>query len=379
MERRLTRIGVVAAVACAVLGAAASAPASPYVHAHRGGSLATVGGEQRPVYPESSLSAYRESAQRGFVLELDVKLTADRVPVVIHDATLERTTDCEGRVDSLTFAQLRSRCELDTLGTEGAERPLDPGDERRAAVPSLRAGAEAGARARIGDQPGDQEPPVRSRLRPDPRLRDDGRGGDQDQRLPARPADRAELPAAEPRGDRGRPLLRARRDVLPDPEEPRGRRARDRRRLRVRVGLPAVAGRRRATSSEAHALGLRVVPFTIDDATELRAATRAGVDAVITNDPRLARRSIRAAFPKPPKPPPAAEPPRVPSRRRQRPGPADRELPSRRLGPARVRDPVQAGPRERRHLRGLPGEDRVPDPRVRRSRGWRTTAPTSSP
>ena len=364
VERRLTRTGIVATVFVVALAGAASAPASPYVHAHRGGSLATVGGEQRPVYPESSLPAYRESARRGFVLELDVKLTADRVPVVIHDATLERTTDCEGRVDSLTFAQLRSRCELDTLGTEGAERPLDPGDERRAAVPSLR------QVLKLARERGSEINLEIKNIPADPDY-------DPTPGYATTVAEAIKASAFPP----GRLIVQS---FLPQnlgviENDPYFERAETSfLTLKSLEGAgPAIADGSgfewvspqwpvdQGYVSEAHALGLRVAPFTIDDATELRAATRAGVDAVITNDPRLARRVDPRRLPEAAQTAPAADPSPVPSRRSERAGPSDRELPSRRLGPARVRDPVQAGPRERRHLRGLPDEDRVPDPRVR--------------
>ncbi|MBA2401890.1 MAG: glycerophosphodiester phosphodiesterase, partial [Bradyrhizobium sp.] len=39
-------------------------------------------------------------------LEIDVQLSADGIPVVIHDSTLERTTDRTGPVKSLTAAEL---------------------------------------------------------------------------------------------------------------------------------------------------------------------------------------------------------------------------------------------------------------------------------
>jgi len=39
-------------------------------------------------------------------LELDVHLSHDGVPVVIHDETVERTTDGHGAVASLTLSQL---------------------------------------------------------------------------------------------------------------------------------------------------------------------------------------------------------------------------------------------------------------------------------
>ncbi|HEX2129882.1 MAG TPA: glycerophosphodiester phosphodiesterase family protein, partial [Solirubrobacterales bacterium] len=115
----------------------APAQASPYVHAHRGGSLVTGAAEQRPRFPENTMPVFRDAAARGFVLELDVRLTADRVPVVIHDITLDRTTDCEGPVESITFADLRSRCEADLLGTDETVRKLGPRDRQRARVPSL--------------------------------------------------------------------------------------------------------------------------------------------------------------------------------------------------------------------------------------------------
>ena len=42
----------------------------------------------------------------------------------------------------------------------------------------------------------------------------------------------------------------------------------------------------------AHAAGLRVAPYTLDTAAGVRAAAASGVDAVITNDPVLARRAL---------------------------------------------------------------------------------------
>jgi glycerophosphoryl diester phosphodiesterase len=64
-------------------------------------------------------------------VELDVKYTADGVPVNIHDPTLDRTTTCTGRVDEHTLAELR-QCLIDMIGTG------DPGDDtfRRAANPT---------------------------------------------------------------------------------------------------------------------------------------------------------------------------------------------------------------------------------------------------
>lgn len=59
------------------------------VIAHRGNSS---------VAPENTLPAFRSAAALGVdLVELDYHQTADGVPVVIHDATLERTTDAAAR------------------------------------------------------------------------------------------------------------------------------------------------------------------------------------------------------------------------------------------------------------------------------------------
>lgn len=69
------------------------------VIAHRGASGSA---------PENTLPAFELAARQGAdAFELDVRLTADGVPVVIHDATLERTTGKRGSVAVKTVAQLR--------------------------------------------------------------------------------------------------------------------------------------------------------------------------------------------------------------------------------------------------------------------------------
>ena len=66
--------------------------------AHRGGAR---------LWPENSLRAFRESLALGVdLLELDVHLSADGRVVVIHDPTLERTTDGRGAVADHTAADL---------------------------------------------------------------------------------------------------------------------------------------------------------------------------------------------------------------------------------------------------------------------------------
>lgn len=66
--------------------------------AHRGG-----GGEA----PENSASAFHRSVALGYrYIETDVRATKDGVLVISHDATLDRSTDSTGRISDLTWAQL---------------------------------------------------------------------------------------------------------------------------------------------------------------------------------------------------------------------------------------------------------------------------------
>ncbi len=66
--------------------------------AHRGaGKLA----------PENTLAAFRLGAAHGYrMFECDAKLSADGVPFLLHDATLDRTTNGRGEAGALSWAEL---------------------------------------------------------------------------------------------------------------------------------------------------------------------------------------------------------------------------------------------------------------------------------
>jgi len=95
----LLALGLVAV--SAVVGsvtAAAQSMIAPLFAAHRGGAL---------LWAENSLLAFRNALALGAdFLELDVHLTRDGEVVVIHDATLERTTTGSGPVRERTLAEL---------------------------------------------------------------------------------------------------------------------------------------------------------------------------------------------------------------------------------------------------------------------------------
>lgn len=73
---------------------------APEVIAHRGAS-----GEA----PENTLAAFRRAAELGaHMIELDVQLSRDGEAVVVHDDTVDRTTNGRGVVANLDLADLRT-------------------------------------------------------------------------------------------------------------------------------------------------------------------------------------------------------------------------------------------------------------------------------
>ena len=78
--------------------------------AHRGGAL---------MWPENSLLAFRNAAESlgADFLEFDVHLSRDGEVMVIHDPTLDRTTDGRGPVRERTLAELRALRLRDHAGT----------------------------------------------------------------------------------------------------------------------------------------------------------------------------------------------------------------------------------------------------------------------
>src|SRR5947207_14293530 len=79
-------------------GSAQDKPAT-LLAAHRGGAA---------LWPENSLLAFRNAIALGSdLIEFEVHLTAGGGVAVIHDATLGRTTDGRGAVESMTADDLR--------------------------------------------------------------------------------------------------------------------------------------------------------------------------------------------------------------------------------------------------------------------------------
>jgi len=82
-----------------LLGAVRAPGEIAFVAGHRGDST---------VAPENTLPAVRAAIAAGYdYVEVDVALTADGVPVLMHDATVDRTTDGRGPLAELTLDQVR--------------------------------------------------------------------------------------------------------------------------------------------------------------------------------------------------------------------------------------------------------------------------------
>jgi glycerophosphoryl diester phosphodiesterase len=265
------------ATALAVIAAAAPA-ATMEIQAHRGGSFV----DGRATYPEATMPAFRAAAKRGFVLEFDIQMTKDGVPVVIHDDTLDRTTVCRGPVAARTARQIRRSCPTDVLGSPGSALGAKR-TRQRIPVPTLaevlglvkRTGARASIELKQFDPSGASARALAAAVK---------RSGV--------PVSSLIVQSFFP------PNLAAAREAMPGValstltvkagEATSIQSAVDMGSAWVSPQFPVDAGYVEA----AHAAGLKAVPFTLDTEAEVRAAAEMGIDAIITDDPVMARRVL---------------------------------------------------------------------------------------
>src|SRR6187402_1946261 len=82
-----------------LLGETRAAGDEAFIASHRGGGATA---------PENTLPAISAALAAGFdYVEVDVALTADRQPVLMHDPEVDRTTDGSGALADLTLAEVR--------------------------------------------------------------------------------------------------------------------------------------------------------------------------------------------------------------------------------------------------------------------------------
>jgi glycerophosphoryl diester phosphodiesterase len=112
MMRILRPLALAAVVPLALAGPATPAHAkacvTPPPIAHRGGT-------ER--YVENTRNAFRQASNYGVGFwETDVRFTSDNVPVIMHDETVDRTTNGTDAVSGLTYAQIASLRTSDDQG-----------------------------------------------------------------------------------------------------------------------------------------------------------------------------------------------------------------------------------------------------------------------
>jgi glycerophosphoryl diester phosphodiesterase len=252
----------------------------PLVFAHRGGCA---------LGPENTLAAFDLGMAAGADgLELDVHLSADGVPVVHHDRTLERTTSATGPIAALTVAELARVDAGYRFTDEGGAHPFRG---RAVGVPTLRE-----VLRRYPDVPLIIEMKVDS--------------AEMGRAVAAAVREASAVDRVCAAGF-GRRSLAAAREALPgmasSASQPEARIALYRSWAgwpvrRPDYGgyqVPEFAGRLRVVSPRfvrhAHGAGLEVQVWTVDDRPDMERLLAWGVDALISNRPDLAV-TVRDAF-----------------------------------------------------------------------------------
>ena len=230
----------------------------PRTLAHRGGGA---------LAPENTLAALRFAARLGFRgVEIDARLARDGVPVLMHDETVARTTQSAGEVARLSSAEL---ARLDAGAWKGPQWRGEP-------VPTLEAALELCAT--LGLWPNVEIKPAAGYERD---------AGEAVARTVAR-----RWPPARPS-----PLLSSFSEAALDaaravaPAIPRAllveRPPADWRERARRLGCVAlhcaVAAVDEALVREAHAAGLALLAWTVDDLATARSLLAVGVDALVTD------------------------------------------------------------------------------------------------
>ena len=233
--------------------------------AHQGGDLLRQG---------KTLPAFEHALEVGAdVLEMDLWLSADEEIVVIHDATVDRTTDGSGRVDEHTLAELT---ELDAAygwSPDGGETYPYRGEGIE--IPTLEEVLDAFPGTPLLLEPKHESVPPETLLEfldAHGRLEDvivgafeDGVVGDVREIAPDVPT------GLGPR--EGRRFLTTARANEPRYEPP------------GEFLFPPYDVVGESIVEKAHRVGLEVIPWTVNDREEMGRLVEAGVDGLITDDP----------------------------------------------------------------------------------------------
>jgi glycerophosphoryl diester phosphodiesterase len=257
----------------------------PLVIAHRGGA---------GLGPENTLYAFTRARELGVdVLEMDAQVTADGVLVVMHDSTLDRTTDGSGPINKLTLAQLKKLDAAFRWSPDGGRSfPLRG---RGIVVPTLQDVFNAFPEMRFNIEPKQAEP---SLVKPLCRMIREGgaqkrvmvgsfsaqvleefRAACPEVATSASPAEVNALLATSAANSDGLHLLRGipSLQALQVPEHMLGRKVLTRELI-----------------ESAHALDLQVHAWTINDEESMKRLIELGVDGIITDYPDRLMALLRA-------------------------------------------------------------------------------------
>lgn len=224
----------------------------PLAFAHRGGTDSA---------PENTLAAFQAAVDLGYsYLETDVHLTADGVLVAYHDRGLGRMTDTTGNISELTWSEIRS---VKVGGSEAV--PL--AEELLSAFPEAKFNIDPKSDRSVG-------PLVDLLARTGSTSRvcigsfSDRRLAEVRRRLPgvctsAGPREVAMIKS-------GRPLALARRLGRADC-------------LQIPVGLGKIRLLTSRLTGTAHALGMPVHIWTVNDAEEIDRLLDLGIDGLMTD------------------------------------------------------------------------------------------------
>lgn len=111
----MNSFGLLLAGLSCLASTSAAAPRQPVtIVAHRGLAYGM---------PENTLAAFRKSIERGVeIIELDVRTTRDGHLVILHDETLDRTTDCTGSLANSSLERIKS-CRAGWPSHDGEQIP----------------------------------------------------------------------------------------------------------------------------------------------------------------------------------------------------------------------------------------------------------------